>query len=143
MLYYLGLSCLELYFYVHFYFHLECAFGDSVTLTPEATIAARGEVITLTCNTALPATFPQWLINNDLFTVTHLPVGFAASDSDLQFTFDGDVDIRCVFRLLSGGSIINICSNLARVVTDGPRGKYFSEPHHVHVDYTEGIVTEK
>jgi hypothetical protein len=101
---------------------LECNMTDySVTLTPESTIATRGEVVTLTCNTTLPATFPQWLINNDLFTVTHLPVGFAAGDSDLQFTFDGDVDIRCVFRLLSGGSIVNICSNLARVVTDGPR----------------------
>ena len=113
----------------------------SVTLTPESTIATRGEVVTLTCNTTLPATYPQWIINNDLFTVTHLPRGFTASDSDLQFTFDGDVDIRCVFRLLSGGSIINICSNIARVITTGPRGWYFTEPHHVHV--YEGIVTEK
>ena len=102
---------------------LECNITDySVTLTPESTIAARGEVVTLTCNTSLPATYPQWIINNDLFTVTHLPRGFTASDSDLQFTIDGDVDIRCVFRLLSGGSIINICSNPARVVTNGPRG---------------------
>ena len=95
---------------------------DSVTLTPEATTAARGEVVTLTCNTTRPATFPQWLINDDLFTVTHLPVGFTASDFSLQFTFDGDVDIRCVFRLLSGGSIVNICSNIARVVAVGLRG---------------------
>ena len=103
---------------------LECSnmTDYSVTLTPDSTIAARGEFVTLTCNATLPATFPQWMINEDLFTVTHLPRGFAASDSDLQFMFDGDVDIRCVFRLFSGGSIINICSNIARVVTDGPRG---------------------
>ena len=103
---------------------LECSntADYSVTLTPDSVTAARGEVVTLTCNTALPATFPQWMINDDLFTVTHLPRGFTASGSNLQFTFDGDVDIRCVFRLFSGGFIINICSNLARVVTDGPRG---------------------
>ena len=103
---------------------LECSnmTDSSVTLTPDSTTAAKGDVVTLTCNTTLPATFPQWLINEDLFTVTHLPVGFTASDFSLQFMFDGDVDIRCVFRLVSGGSIVNICSNIARVVTDGPRG---------------------
>ena len=96
----------------------------SVMLTPESKIVPEGEVLTLTCNTTLPgAVFPQWMLNENTFSVTHLPLGFTANKSSLQFTFDGDdVDIRCVFRILYGGSVINICSNPSRIRTDGARG---------------------
>ena len=109
---------------------LECSNRTNylVTVTPELKAALDREVLTLTCNTTLPgAVFPQWMINENTFSVTHLPLGFTAiNESSLQFTFDGDdVDIRCVFKILYEGSVINICSNPSRIrAADGSRGQF-------------------
>ena len=79
--------------------------------------------MTLTCSTtSLPVTIPQWEINGHLFSVTRLPRGYNADGLDLQFAFDGDVDVRCVFTRFSSGSVVNLCSSLSRVVSDGPKG---------------------
>lgn len=103
---------------------LECASVPdySVELGPMLTPDVEpGDSVTLTCSTTLPgATFPDWEINAVVFPVTHLPLAFTANGTSIQYVFEGDVDIRCVF---SEGSVVNICSNDARVTgVEGARG---------------------
>ena len=106
---------------------LECASVPdySVELGPMLTPDVEpGDPVTLTCSTTMTgATFPDWEINAVVFPVTHLPLAFTANETSIQYVFEGDVDIRCVFKILSEGSIVNICSNDARITgVEGARG---------------------
>ena len=97
--------------------------GFSVQLVPDSGVRTEGEIVSLQCITnMIPAAYPRWIIGDQVFTVTNLPIGITVDGSNISFPFDGDVDIRCFYTRFSAGSVVNVCSNRSRIVSNGPRG---------------------
>ena len=95
----------------------------NATLQPEDIVtASEGELITLMCSTNLPALFPRWRINDNEYKVSLLPPGFTADGLNLEFTFRTRVNISCFFRVISDGSVVDICSPDTIVVPRDIRG---------------------
>ena len=96
--------------------------GYSAELTPLSVDVPSGSSVTLTCRTTPLVTFPQWYIDDEAFTVDRLPVDFTANESSIRFAAEDDVEIFCFFRVILGGSVVNICSKPSSIAVDGPRG---------------------
>ena len=93
------------------------------TLQPEGIItASEGETVTFMCSTNLPALFPRWRINDNEYEVTLLPPGFTADGLNLEYIFRTRVDISCFFKVISDGSVVDICSPNTIVVPRDIRG---------------------
>ncbi|CAI8054105.1 hypothetical protein GBAR_LOCUS29567 [Geodia barretti] len=97
-----------------------------------------GNTINFICSTNLPATFSHWEINNKMYN-TYLPPGFIARGPNIEVTFQTNVIIRCFFKVSLNGSIINIFSNAAIVLSldtvlqhyRGVRESFFCEKANV------------
>ena len=98
--------------------------GVSVELVPASLTRNEEETVNLQCVTRIEATYPRWIIGNQVFTVTNLPSAFTVDRSNISFPFDGNVEIRCFYTVFSSGSVVNVCSNPSRIVSNGPRGKF-------------------
>ena len=96
--------------------------GVSVELVPASLTRNEGETVNLQCVTNIEATYPRWIIGNQVFTVTNLPIGITVDGSNISFPFDGDVTIRCFYTRFSAGSVVNVCSNPSTIVSNGPKG---------------------
>lgn len=89
------------------------------SIKPEGVSTAfEGEMITLTCSTNLPAIFARWEIDDNLYDAAHLPPGFTTNGLNLEFILETRVNIRCFFKVISGGSI---CSPEAIVIPEDIR----------------------
>ena len=93
-----------------------------------------GATVTLTCTTTTPQgpTLPQWQINGVEFTASRLPADFTVDGSSIRFTADANVDIRCFFSIISGGSVVSICSEPSSIGVEGPRNNGKLKPRLRH-----------
>ena len=99
--------------------------GYTAALQPEDIVtASEGELITLMCSTTTH--FPRWRINDNEYKVTLLPPGFTADGLNLEYIFETSrVNISCFFRVIAGGSVVDICSPNTIVVPGDVRGESF------------------
>ncbi|CAI8035194.1 hypothetical protein GBAR_LOCUS19766 [Geodia barretti] len=125
--------------------------GYSAELTPLSVDVPSGSSVTLTCRTTPLVTFPQWYIDDEAFTADRLPVDFTANESSIRFAAEDDVEIFCFFRVILGGSVVNICSKPSSIAVEGPRGptdyascndvkvSFFSNANNTLTIYIDGI----
>ena len=85
-----------------------------------------GSEVTFVCSTNLPATYPLWEIDSDVYDVTELPLGYRARGSSLIFTvYDKEITIRCSYLTrYTNGTFLKICSNKGTVEPIRPISKY-------------------
>lgn len=94
-----------------------------VMLNASTTEATAGEEVTFFCSAVnITDTFSRWEINERVYDVTHLPSGFVATGLSLQIIFEGILNVRCFFDILTSTGVVSEYSNRV-TVTGETRGK--------------------
>jgi hypothetical protein len=91
--------------------------GQRMEIQPDHITISAGNTTTFVCISEFSTTIPLWMINETMYRVSDLPLGYEAKQSDLSFPAYYTTLIRCCFLTLSEGQV---CSNVGTVTTASP-----------------------